>query len=104
MHRMPTVQTVRKRLARFRGRYPEICYRANLSYSWLSKLATGEKGRNASFERMTRLIGTLDAMEREAGRSGKRRERVHAGTVRGRKTLAKPRIKQRKANTRKTRG
>lgn len=98
----PTIKHVRKRLNRFRGRYPEVCLRANLTYSWVSKLATGERGQRPSFELMNRLLSTLDAMEREARRSGRRRERVHAGTVRGRQTLGNTRkvVKARRATKR----
>lgn len=73
---------VRQRLSRFRGRYREICDRANLTYSWVSKLATGERGQRPSFDLMNRLLTTLDAMEREAGRGRRHRERVNGGKAR----------------------
>lgn len=97
------IEHARKRLSRFRGRYRVVSRRARLSYSWVCKIATGERGQRPSFELMNRLLTTLDAMEREAARSGRRRERVHAGTVRAGRVRSNPR-KTGKAGARKSRG
>jgi hypothetical protein len=74
---MPDVamQQIRHRLSCFRGRYREICVRGRLTYSWLTKFATGERPR-PGFELMDRLLTTLDAMEREVGGDRRHRKRV----------------------------
>lgn len=74
MRDMPdaTIKHVRQRLYRFRGRYREVCRRARLTYSWVSKFATGERGQRPSFDLMNRLLTALDAMEREGGRRKRR--------------------------------
>ena len=78
MHRMSdaTIDHVRQRLSRFRGRYHEVCIRADLTYSWVSKLATGERGQRPSFDLMNRLLTTLTAMEREARHGSRRKAKI----------------------------
>lgn len=66
-----TIPTLRERLRRFTGRYPEICERSGLRYSWLSKFANGHRGKRPSFELITRLAAVLDELEAEQG------ERLH---------------------------
>lgn len=61
----PSVESIRSRLRKFQGKYPDICERADLQYSWLSKFASGERGKRPSFDLMTRLSATLDELERE---------------------------------------
>jgi transcriptional regulator with XRE-family HTH domain len=61
-----TITSIRDRLLGHKGNYPEIGRRADLSYSWLSKFATGERGKRPSFELITRLSRVLDEMEAEA--------------------------------------
>lgn len=57
------IASTRVRLCRFKGRYPEICQKSGLDYSWVSKFACGERGKRPEFDQMTKLIGALDAME-----------------------------------------
>jgi hypothetical protein len=59
----PTVETVRARLVAFKGRYPEICEQSGLDYSWLSKFASGERGKRPSFDLIVQLDRQLTAME-----------------------------------------
>lgn len=61
-----TVEATRERLLKFKGRFPDICLRSGLKYSWLSKFANGERGQRPSFELMTRLTTTLDELEAKA--------------------------------------
>jgi hypothetical protein len=93
MRRMPSnpVPALRSRLLRFQGRYPEIIRRSGISRSWISKFANGKLGKRTGFELMGRLVSVLDTMERQAVRKVGGRKRVHANTVRGRKTLANAR-------------
>lgn len=58
--------STRKRLRAFNGRYPEICDRFDLQYSWLTKVASGERGKRPSFDMLSRLLRALDALEAEA--------------------------------------
>lgn len=60
-----TVEATRERLLKFKGRFPDICSRSGLKYSWLSKFANGERGQRPSFELMTKLTQELDALEAE---------------------------------------
>lgn len=62
---MPTVEQVRARLIAFKGRYPEVCERSGLDYSWLSKFARGDRGKRPSFELITLLDAQLTTMEAE---------------------------------------
>ena len=57
------IASTRARLLRFKGRYPEICSRSGLRYSWLSKFARGARGIRPSFELITKLQAVLDALE-----------------------------------------
>ena len=57
------VSTVRRRLITFKGRYPSICERSGLGYSWLSKFARGTRGKRPSYETINRLIATLDELD-----------------------------------------
>lgn len=63
---MPTIEEVRSRLIAFKGRYPEVCERSGLDYSWLSKFARGDRGKRPSFDLITQLDAQLTAMEAEA--------------------------------------
>jgi transcriptional regulator with XRE-family HTH domain len=63
---IPTIEEVRTRLIAFKGRYPEICDRSGLDYSWLSKFARGDRGKRPSFELITMLDAQLTEMEAEA--------------------------------------
>lgn len=62
---IPTVEEVRTRLIAFKGRYPEVCERSGLDYSWLSKFASGERGKRPSFDLITQLDAQLTTMEAE---------------------------------------
>jgi transcriptional regulator with XRE-family HTH domain len=57
------VTSIRGRLVRFSGRYPEIAARTGLSYSWISKFARGDRGKRPSFDLIHRLQGALDEIE-----------------------------------------
>lgn len=57
------IASTRVRLRRFKGRFPEICQRSGLGYSWVSKFSSGERGANPSFDHITRLQKALDALE-----------------------------------------
>jgi hypothetical protein len=60
------IESIRTRLRRFQGKYPEICTRfPDLQYSWLSKFACGERGKRPSFDLMTKLTDALDQLELE---------------------------------------
>jgi transcriptional regulator with XRE-family HTH domain len=59
------VKTIRKRLQRFKGQYPAISEQSGLSYSWLSKFASGERGASPSFEMISKLQAALDKFEGE---------------------------------------
>jgi transcriptional regulator with XRE-family HTH domain len=59
------IDSVRARLTRFRGRYPELCERSGLGYSWLSKFAQGRRGQRPSFELITKLQNALAELEAE---------------------------------------
>ena len=48
---------------KFKGRYPEICERTGLDYSWLSKFARGVRGKRPSLDQFTKLIHALDQIE-----------------------------------------
>lgn len=73
-----TIHAVRQRVRRFRGHYSEICSRSGLTYSWLTKLVTGERASHPSFDRINRLVSTLDAMELEGARTGRRTRKSRA--------------------------
>lgn len=60
-----SIDSIRARLLLHKGSYPEIGRRAAVSYSWLTKFATGERGRRPSFELVTRLARVLDEMDAE---------------------------------------
>lgn len=62
---IPTVEQVRTRLIAFKGRYPEVCERSGLDYSWLSKFARGDRGKRPSFDLITQLDAQLTTMEAE---------------------------------------
>lgn len=79
--REPTITAVRRRLRKHRGCYSKICRTGGITYSWLTKFATGERGRHPSFDLIQRLIAALDAFEAGA-------VKITSG-----KTLAKPRRK-----------
>lgn len=66
MNNSSVIGKARKRLVRFKGRYPLICERAGLGYSWLSKFSRGERGLRPSFDLIQRLLRVLDEMEAEA--------------------------------------
>ncbi len=70
----PLIRTTRSRLRRFRGHYRTVSERAGLTYSWVSKFATGEVGARPRYDLLDSLLTTLDAMEREdhARRRGQR--------------------------------
>lgn len=57
------IPSIRSRLHRFKGKYPDICERAGLQYSWLSKFASGERGVRPSFGLITKLTIALDELE-----------------------------------------
>jgi len=57
------IASIRTRLHRFKGKYPDICSRYDLQYSWLSKFASGERGARPSFELITKLEAALTEME-----------------------------------------
>jgi hypothetical protein len=59
------IETIRTRLRRFQGKYPDICARACLQYSWVSKFASGERGKRPSFDLITKLTTVLDELELE---------------------------------------
>jgi hypothetical protein len=59
------IETIRTRLRHFQGKYPEICTRYDLQYSWLSKFASGERGKRPSFDLITKLSSALDELEQE---------------------------------------
>lgn len=63
------IASIRARLRRFKGKYPDICARSDLQYSWLSKFASGERGARPSFELITKLDAVLTEMEGEAPRT-----------------------------------
>lgn len=57
------IASIRSRLHRFKGKYPDICAHAGLQYSWLSKFASGERGARPSFDLITKLTTALDELE-----------------------------------------
>jgi transcriptional regulator with XRE-family HTH domain len=57
------IASIRTRLRRFKGKYPDICERAGLQYSWLSKFASGERGARPSFDLITKLEAALTEFE-----------------------------------------
>lgn len=59
------IHATRNRLRQFKGRYPVICERSGLQYSWLTKFARGVRGKRPSFESITRLQIALDGLEAE---------------------------------------
>lgn len=105
MRAMPTSTTtaLRARVKKLRGRYPELIRRSGISRSWISKFAAGVKGKRTSFDLMSRLLTTLDAMEREAGRSGNHGKCVHARAQQRPSRYGNSRT-ARKTGTRKKRG
>lgn len=61
----PSIDDIRARLGRFQGRYPDVCARSGLTYSWVSKFASGERGKRPSFGQISRLTAVLAEMEAE---------------------------------------
>lgn len=72
-----SISGCRDRLQQFKGRWPEICQRSGLGYSWLSKFARSERGRRPSFDLITRLQGALDEMEAESTPTASSTESPH---------------------------
>lgn len=82
------IDITRARLLQFKGRYPEICVRTGLSYSWLSKFARGDRGLRPSFDLITRLQTELDLLEAGAGPAHRPDVRTQDATHRHRSTAA----------------
>lgn len=61
-----TIETTRARLNQFKGRFPEICDRSGLGYSWLSKFSRAKRGKRPGFDQITKLTQVLDELEAEA--------------------------------------
>jgi len=62
MHTPSLVNDTRGRLARFHGRYPEICKSSGLSYSWLTKFAQG-RANNPTMRNLEKLQAVLLELE-----------------------------------------
>ena len=60
------IVNVRVRLVAYKGRYPEICAKTGLSYSWLSKFSRAERGTRPSFDVISKLLSALDELELQA--------------------------------------
>lgn len=74
MRGMPSnpIPTLRARLRRFQGQYPEVIRRSGISRSWISKFANGKLGKRPGYDLLGRLFAALDTMEREYGRRVRR--------------------------------
>lgn len=64
-----TVTDLRQRLRTHRGRYRELS-RHGVSYSWITKFATGKRGSRPAFETLRRLAEALDELDATDGRTG----------------------------------
>lgn len=57
------IESTRQRLCKFTGRYQEVADLAGVSYSWVSKFANGERGKQPSFDLINKLQRALDVLE-----------------------------------------
>lgn len=63
-----SIDRTRRRLRRFSGQYRVVSDESGLGYSWVSKFASGERGKRPSFDLITRLIAALDKLEAQTSR------------------------------------
>jgi len=61
--RKVSIEHTRRRLRRFKGKYRTVSDAAGLGYSWVSKFASGERGKRPSFDFITALSVALDKLE-----------------------------------------
>lgn len=62
MNTAPYLEDLKKRLERYRGHWPEISRRANVSYSWITKLMQGyvDNPRVVECERVRQVLDAMD--------------------------------------------